>query len=74
MSAGIDPRHRTFATPERLAQHVADWIVERAREQPHRFALSSWRRRGTNALYELISARAARRPSPVGADAFVLGQ
>ena len=39
MTVGVALQSRTFATPEELAGHVADWIVARALEQRQRFAV-----------------------------------
>ena len=64
MSAGLDPQYRIFATPEQLAEGVADWIVERAREQPHRFALCLSGGETPKRLYELIGAAPRRDRFP----------
>jgi 6-phosphogluconolactonase/glucosamine-6-phosphate isomerase/deaminase len=39
MSDGAVHHTRIFDTPEALAGHVADWIIECAREAPRRFAI-----------------------------------
>jgi len=64
MSAGADPQCRIFATPEQLAQGVADWIVERARAQPHRFAPCLSGGETPKRLYELIGAAPRRERFP----------
>ena len=64
MSAGLDPQYRIFATPEQLAEGAADWIVERAREQPHRFALCLSGGETPKRLYELIAAAPRRDRFP----------
>ena len=64
MSAGIDPQCRIFATPEQLAEGVADWIVERARDQLHRFALCLSGGEAPKRLYELIGAAPRRDRFP----------
>jgi 6-phosphogluconolactonase len=64
MSADSDSQRRTFATPEQLAQDVADWIVERARGQPHRFALCLSGGETPKRLYELIGAAPRRGRFP----------
>ena len=64
MSAGLDPQCRIFATPEQLAEGLADWIVKRAREQPHRFALCLSGGETPKRLYELIGAAPRRDRFP----------
>jgi 6-phosphogluconolactonase len=64
MTVGVALQSRTFATPEELARHVADWIVARALEQRQRFAVCLCGGSTPKRLYELLAAppRAARFP------------
>ena len=64
MSAGAEPQARTFATPDELARNVADWIVERARAQPQRFALCLSGGETPKRLYELLGAAPRRDRFP----------
>ena len=50
----LAPQSRIFATPEELAQEVADWIVERACERSRRFALCLSGGATPKRLYELM--------------------
>jgi 6-phosphogluconolactonase len=56
MSAVAAPQSRTFDTPEELARHVADWIVERASAHRQRLALCLSGGSTPKRLYELLAA------------------
>ncbi len=64
MSAGANPQGRIFATPDELARNVADWIIERALVQPHRFALCLSGGETPKRLYELLGAAPRRDRFP----------
>ena len=61
MNADAVPHSRTFDTPDELAQHVADWMVERAREQRRRFAVCLTG--ATDAVYWFTDRTAAAMPA-----------
>lgn len=60
----VAPQFRIFETAEDLAQHAADWVVERARDCGERFALCLSGGTTPKRLYELLAAppRRARFP------------
>jgi 6-phosphogluconolactonase len=58
MTAGALPQSRTFATPEELARHAADWIVALARASGRRFAVCLSGGSTPKRLYELLAAPA----------------
>jgi 6-phosphogluconolactonase len=64
MNADAAPQNPTFDTPDELAQHVADWMVERALERRERFAVCLSGGSTPKRLYELLATapRAARFP------------
>jgi 6-phosphogluconolactonase len=64
MSGDGAPQGRVFATAEDLAQGVADWIVERARQSRSRFAICLSGGETPRRLYELLAEpeRCARFP------------
>jgi 6-phosphogluconolactonase len=64
MSAGDESRSAVFETPEQLAQHVADWIVERARRCTGRFALCLSGGETPKRLYQLLGAPPRRDRFP----------
>jgi 6-phosphogluconolactonase len=54
MTTATFPQEHTFATPEELARHVADWIVARARASSERFAICLSGGSTPKRLYELL--------------------
>ncbi len=64
MTTDAAPQHRTFDTPEQLAQHVADWIVERALAQRPRFAVCLGGGSTPKRLYEILAASPHRERLP----------
>jgi 6-phosphogluconolactonase len=64
MSVFAAAYNRTFATPEQLANEVADWIVERANASRDRFALCLSGGETPKRLYELLAAPARRDRFP----------
>jgi 6-phosphogluconolactonase len=58
MTTSAAPQSRTFATPEELARHAADWIVALARARERRFAICLSGGSTPKRLYELLAAPA----------------
>ena len=64
MTTATFPQEHTFATPEELARHVADWIVARARASSERFAICLSGGSTPKRLYELLAAPARMAQFP----------
>ncbi len=64
MNAFAVAHNRTFASPEQLANEVADWIGERADASRGRFALCLSGGETPKRLYELLAAPARRERFP----------
>src|SRR5438105_181335 len=64
MIAVAPARSCTFDTPEQLAQHVADWMIERALERPRRFAVCLSGGSTPQRLYELLATAPRRERLP----------
>jgi 6-phosphogluconolactonase len=58
------PQCRVFATPEALANEVADWIGRHAREAPRRFALCLSGGTTPRRVYQLLGAEPRRDDFP----------
>lgn len=58
MTAGTAPQDCSFATPDELARHVADWILARARAAEGRFAVCLSGGSTPKRLYERLAAPA----------------
>ncbi len=58
------PRGRIFETPDELAQHVADWMVERALARRQRFAVCLSGGSTPKRLYELLAKSPRREQFP----------
>ena len=55
MTGSSDLRDDTLDTPEKLAHHVAEWMIERALEQQRRFAVCLSGGSTPRRLYELLA-------------------
>jgi 6-phosphogluconolactonase len=64
MSIFAAAHSRTFATPEQLANEIADWIVDRANAARGRFAFCLSGGETPKRLYELLAAPARRERFP----------
>lgn len=64
MSDGAVHHTRIFDTPKALAEHVADWIIECAREAPRRFAICLSGGSTPKRLYELLGQSPRRERFP----------
>lgn len=64
MTAGVTTQNRTVDSPIELAQHVADWIVERARERRERCAICLSGGATPKPVYELLAKSPRRERFP----------
>jgi 6-phosphogluconolactonase len=64
MTTSAFPQEHTFATPEELASHAADWVVARARASSERFAICLSGGSTPKRLYELLAAPARMAQFP----------